>query len=239
MDRFHLVIHRLMIHMENQFPAAQVTASETVSAIQIRQDAAQACRLQNFFNQVDRAQAESEDESDDGAPVTSPPIMSPELPAFTRPTPATTYQLPLLSGWGCGLAQRPLSFVMPGFRLIVLMLTAGVDQSNACPGAHARTPTELEESTIEIIEMPSRLPSPEALTFASLLTQQTSSSTSSIMTSPTPSLMVLQSTAICRHTSIIVSNNSPFYSNVGYRVTEVLPTTAHLRNIAFIDCSAH
>ncbi len=220
-------------------PAAQAIASEMVSDIQIQQDAAQARQLQDYFDQVDRAQAESDEELDDGAPVTLPPVLLPEPPAYTRPTFTMSYQLLMLSGWGHGFAQHPLSFASPGLCSIVPTPTAIVDQSNIHPGAHSRSPTELEESTIKIIEMPSHPHSPEALTFASLLAQQSSSTTSPTMTSSVPLPMVLQSSTVCHCTSVIVGNNSPFYSHVGYLVSQVLPTSAHLHNIAYVNHCTH
>ncbi len=93
-----------MLHMHGKSaPAAQAVASETIHDLQVQQDAAQAHRLQDYFDQVDRAQAAESDENlDDSTPVTSP--LPPEPSVFIRPTPAPTYQPPTLSGWGCGYA---------------------------------------------------------------------------------------------------------------------------------------
>ncbi len=68
-------------------PVVQAVASETEHALQARQDAAQARRLQNYFDQAARAQAvESDEDSYNDGPVTSPPLPDPSV--FIRPTAA-------------------------------------------------------------------------------------------------------------------------------------------------------
>ncbi len=108
-----------------------------------------------------------------------------------------------------------------------------------CRGQVYKGLTEQEELMVKIIELPSHPSSPETLTFGSLLAQRTLSTMSSAMTSSAPMHMASHSAAIRYHTTAIVNNNSPFYSNFRYCATQFLATSAHLCNITYINRSTH
>ncbi len=78
---------------------------------------------------------------------------------------------------------------------------------------------------VEIIELP-HPHLPEAETLANLFSQWTSSVSPSTVTSSVSLPIALHSSAVRRRPSLIVNNNSPFYSNVGYNVSQALPNAA-------------